>query len=103
MLYLFSVSYKVNDYFSLKHPAAILIFRKTDILTFAVLHIAVNPEDRNSLSVPIDLTVPTDSSYYISFISETTSPLCRRNPRILHRDKTPNSYSGHGAWHLRRG
>lgn len=76
MLYLFSVSYKVNDYFSLKHPAAILIFRKTDILTSAAIHTAANPEYRNSLSVPIGFTVPTDSSCYIFVTSITTSPLC---------------------------
>lgn len=76
MLYLFSVSYKVNDYFSLKHPAAILIFRKTDILTSAAIQTAANPEYRNSLNVPIGLTVPTDSSCYIFVTSITTSPLC---------------------------
>ena len=56
----------------MKHPAAILIFRKTDILTSAAIQTAANPEYRNSLNVPIGLTVPTDSSCYIFVTSITT-------------------------------
>lgn len=67
---------KVRIISYLKHPAAILIFRKTEILTSAALHTTANPEYRNSLSVPIGLTVPTDSSCYIFVTSITTSPLC---------------------------
>lgn len=67
------MSDKVNDYFLSKRTAAMLICHKTDILTSSALQTAVNPEGRNSLRVPIGLTVLTDTSYYISVMSKNSA------------------------------